>query len=99
MYGQRTGLTVKNNNSKTDIFSKLNSLIEKLPKVLTSKNVDTNNFLFSKMNSSIKKLSESESLLQKRLNDLEIQKIEILRQELLELEKKKLTILSIVNKY
>ena len=100
MYGQRTGLTVRNLNSKKDVFKDLNSQIESLPKVLNSKQErNISNELFSKIDSSIKGLSTADSLLQKRLNALEIQKIEIIRDELMELEKKKQKIQVLLSKY
>lgn len=96
MYGERVGLTVKNYNLKEDIFKKLNSLIDGLPKVLTIKKAGC---LFAKIDSSIKKLETADSLLQKRLNNLEIQKIELIKQELLELEKKKQVLDLMLTKY
>ena len=98
MYGERIGLTVKNHSFKEDIFKRLNSLIDTLPKVITANKSD-DSILFSKIDTSIKKLSNSNSNLQKRLNDLEIQKIELIRSELLELEKKKQVIKVLLNKY
>jgi type I restriction-modification system DNA methylase subunit len=96
MYGERIGLTVKNHSFKDDIFKKLNSLMGSLPTVLTPK---TANCLFSKIDSSIKKLEIADSSLQKSLNNLEIQKIELIRQELMELEKKKQALELMLKKY
>ena len=97
MYNERIGLTVKNNNSKEIVFKKLNDLVNNLPQIIKPKSESTN--LFAKVDLSIEKLSKSNNLLQKRLNDLEIQKLEILKQELLEIEKKRQTILTILDKY